>query len=376
MSRETLTHLNTNVLVGFTAKRGLAWHYKADEQGSEPNHYPGAIPVEDVRRRLLNWQAVEAALYAQTGDLADINPIDMLAMNSQAEMAKYVLGKLGMRHQPDRKAISRSDDESVMGVFKDGYQPHQYDQWLLETVANILDDTLSIGSAGLLKGGAVAWVQVEVPDNCSVQAGDVPVEFRPNLLATTSFDGSIATTFKRTATIVVCDNTREIALGEKGQRFKAKHSRNSGFKLLEAREALGVLHSATDDFAAEVTALAATRVSAAQFNAFVDALVLTDTSGKVRTWAELRDKKSTASLTMAENKRDALMRLWNHDERVAPWRGNAWGVAQMVNTFNHHEGTVRGSSRPERNMLNAVTGKTGTADAEAMTLLGKVLANA
>lgn len=50
MSRETIHHLNTQVLVGFTDQRGTAWHYRRDEQGDEPNHYPAAIPVEDVRR--------------------------------------------------------------------------------------------------------------------------------------------------------------------------------------------------------------------------------------------------------------------------------------------------------------------------------------
>ena len=33
MSRETLQHLNTNVLIGHTEQRGTAWHYRAEEQG-------------------------------------------------------------------------------------------------------------------------------------------------------------------------------------------------------------------------------------------------------------------------------------------------------------------------------------------------------
>jgi hypothetical protein len=57
MSKETLQHLNANTLIGFTDKRGHAWHYRADEQGAEPNHYPGAIPLEDVQRRLFGWTA-------------------------------------------------------------------------------------------------------------------------------------------------------------------------------------------------------------------------------------------------------------------------------------------------------------------------------
>ena len=105
---------------------------------------------------------------------------------------------------------------------------HQYREWLVGTVANILDDDLSISSAGLLREGAVAWVEVSVPESITTPEG---VEFRPNLLATTSFDGSIATTFKRTVTDVVCDNTREAALAEKGQAYKVKHSRNSHAQL-------------------------------------------------------------------------------------------------------------------------------------------------
>ena len=55
MSAETFESLNKNILVGFTDPqygRGNAWHYRADLQGDEPNHYPHAIPVDDVLRRL------------------------------------------------------------------------------------------------------------------------------------------------------------------------------------------------------------------------------------------------------------------------------------------------------------------------------------
>ena len=48
-----------------------------------------------------------------------------------------------------------------------------------------------------------------MPDKIATPDG---VAFRPNLLATTSFDGSIATTYKRTVTITVCDNIRELWL--------------------------------------------------------------------------------------------------------------------------------------------------------------------
>jgi len=60
MSAETSTWLNTRTLIGFTDQRGHAWHYRSSDQGDEPNHYPGAIPIGDVRRRLFDWSATAA----------------------------------------------------------------------------------------------------------------------------------------------------------------------------------------------------------------------------------------------------------------------------------------------------------------------------
>lgn len=42
MSKETLQHLNTNTLIGFTDKRGHAWHYRAAD-GSGFAHLPQLV---------------------------------------------------------------------------------------------------------------------------------------------------------------------------------------------------------------------------------------------------------------------------------------------------------------------------------------------
>lgn len=336
MSKETISWLNLNTLIGFTDKRGHAWHYKAAEQGQENNHYTGAIPVSDVERRLFNWTAVEGSIVA-THMSAD-------GVITTAD--------------PDRKAIMRSDTGAILGIFKNGYEPHQYTEWLLNTVASILDDSLSIGSAGLLKGGAVAWVSVEVPDTIVTPSG---VAFRPNLLACTSFDGSVATTFKRCITNVVCDNTMAAGLGERGETFKVKHTRYSGMKLIEAREALNVIHNVADSFAAQVEELTNTTVTDRQWNAFLDSLV------------PMKPTDSKRSVTMATNKRQAISLMYDHDTRVAPWRGTAWGVVQAVNTFTHHGGIVRGADRAERNMLRAVTGGVDTLDSSTLDTLMAVM---
>ncbi len=41
--------------------------------------------------------------------------------------------------------------------------------------------------------------------------------------------------------------------------------------------------------------------------------------------------------------------------------------------MEHHEGIVRGTTRPERNMLRTVTGDFGNLDREVMNTLNKIL---
>lgn len=335
MSTETSKWLNQNVLVGMTDKRGTAWHYKASDQGSEPNHYAGAIPVDDVRRRLFSWNAVQVPMWVDV-------PQDLRTERGPMTVV------------PNRTAIVRDDTYDVLGVVSESYQPHQYDEWLLKSVASILDDDLVIGSAGLLKGGAIAWTQVEMPDNFRV----ADVEFRPNLLATTSFNGSIATTYKRTVTVVVCDNTRNAALAERGSEISIRHTSNSQMRYVDARSALQIVHTMADEFGREIELLLAMKVSDGKFENFVKKHV------------PVKDDESKQAVTRAENTRLELINLWQNDVRVAPWRGTGFGVLQAVNTHRQHMRPTRGNTiAVERTMVDSLTGKLEIHDQKAVALL-------
>lgn len=352
MSKETINWLNTNTLIGNTDKRGKAWHYRADEQGEQSNHYAGPIPVEDVEERLFGWEIVSRPSYTTVPCGIE----DMTGLDAEGNPYKLILIEGEQR-------MMRSDTHLVMGpAFKAGYRTHQYREWLLRNVATILDDDLGISSAGLLKGGAVAWVEVSIPDTITTPQG---IDFRPNLLAATSCDGSIATGYGATNTCTVCDNTMGQARAEKGRKIKYKHTANSLKKVVEAREAVGIVHTIADDYQEQLNYLESITVTPQRFTKFVDKFVLTDSTGKVREWKDLQGR----SKTMASSKRDTLMRLYKHDNRVAPWAGTAIGVVQAVNTFTHHEGIVRGAERAERNMLSAVEGKFDTLDSKTLDML-------
>lgn len=335
MSKETLEWLNTMTLIGNTDNRGNAWHYRAEDQGDEPNHYAGAIPVADVVRRLFFWEPITAPLSVS------------------------YLTEDGVQTITDesRKVIVRPDTRTILGAFKDGYEVHGYEEWLLKNVSSILGDTLGISSAGLLKGGAVAWVEVSVPDTITTPEG---VAFRPNLLACTSLDGTLATTYKRTVTATVCDNTLSMALGEKGQVVKYKHTRNSQAKIKDARDALAMVHQAEEDFTGIVKALCETAVTDEVWRAFLDIHVpMPEDEGRGR--------------TLAANKRAAFKNLYTNDVRVSPWAGTAFGVLQADNTYRHHVQPIRGTIRAERNAFHALNGTTDEGDALALANLTRAL---
>jgi hypothetical protein len=55
-----------------------------------------------------------------------------------------------------------------------------------------------------------------------------------------------------------------------------------------------------------------------------------------------------------------------------PWKNTAWGVVAAMNTYGQHVSIVRGMSRPERNMLNMVTGEFEKSDADTLEILARV----
>lgn len=354
MSKESQEWLNSNVLIGCTTRRGNAWHYRADlqtpwsftlEDGTTEigvgNHYDAGIPIAHVTGRLFNWEPLTGPIYAEVdGQFVEI---------------------------PNQKRVYPSDDPThTFYLAKESYQPHPYDDTLVGGVSDLLDTgkgDLVISSAGLLKQRAIAWVEVSVPDSITTPEG---IEFRPNLLTTTSLNGSIATTYKRTATDVVCDNTRSIALAEKGQQFKVKHSRYSNLKLADAREALAIIHSTADEIEQEFAELCRIDVTDRQFFDIV-AEVTAPPKGKEPT------KNFT---TIRERKTEQLSQLWRNDNRVTPWAGTGYGVVQAFNTWEQHfKGTRNGTTMAERNMLATVNGDIEENDRMVYATMMNVLSN-
>lgn len=366
MSKETLEWLNANVLIGFTddrehwAGQGYASARGEDQlirpwfaQEGYDGGYIGPVPVDAVRERLFAWEAIEGPLSATVP--CDITEAD--SMDAEGNPFRNIV-------LPDHKAIMRSDNDFIMGVFKQGYTVHQYDEWLIENVASILDDDVQIDSAGLLMGGGVAWVSVSMPEVLSTSAD---FAFRPRILSFTSHNGKHSTTYMRSVSAPVCDNSlaAEIA-GGNGHKVRIKHSANSGLKIAGARDALGILYQQADEVATFFEKLTEWEVTNKQFKAILDSIEpmpdpVTGDGGKVT---------NQRAITMADNRRLVITKLYVEDHRAAPWKGTALGVLQAFNTFDQQERSVNGQ-RIERQMVATLDGSVGKYDREVLDMVGR-----
>lgn len=357
MSQETSKWLNTMTLIGNVAKRGKAWHYRASDQGAESNHYDGPIPEKDIIRRLFDWQPIIATSGAFWDEAVD---------GSLITRQRKFNNRITLLHP---KTLDR------LGEFTDGFTVHPYDEWLVGNTKLLLDNgELGYSSAGLLKKGAQAWVQVEFPETMEVEG--TGILHRPFITAATSMDGSLATSYTRGTQLVVCDNTLAAAMGETDKlQVKRRHSKGSLGNLPEIRDALQIMYETADGVDAELRALVESTVTDQQWDAFLDAH-LGERPEPGSTPAEKR------AMTRYENRRDQFQNLWDNDMRCAPWRNTKFGALQVVSTHAHHVATVsqrQGEdevSRAERNMEKMVGGDFYKLDQETLDELNRVLAAA
>lgn len=119
MSRETLETLNTQTLIGFTAKRGT--------RGTTAPRTRATSRTTTRGRFLLSMCAGAVRLGAR-----------------RAEVSATIMTADGVRafHDPTRRGLSARHGRGPGGVFSRSYQIHGYEEWLLRNVADLLDDDL------------------------------------------------------------------------------------------------------------------------------------------------------------------------------------------------------------------------------------------
>lgn len=366
MSKETIEWLNENTMLGFTSHRekyaNMGWGTNFNESTGQieawwhtddfQNGYPDAIPPSEVERVLFNWEPVETEIMHKRRDGITTDNMD----------AADGIGPFVWVPSSKFKGIMHPRTEHEFGIFGiDTYKVHSYKPWLVDNINTLVDGEAGIASAGLLRGGGVAYVSVELPECVEVAGMDI----RPMLLACTSVDGTKATTYKMVTQLPVCDNTLDVALqqvnGDTGM-FKIKHSAKSIGRLGDARAALGILYKHTDEMVQFLDTLSNVDVTDAQFQQIIRGIkdipepVTKMEKGKLVV-------TNQRAITIAENLHHDLNKMWNSDPRCKQWNGTLLGAFQTVNTWHNHE-RPNSDNGVERVMTATISGQVAAFDAE------------
>ena len=144
------------------------------------------------------------------------------------------------------------------------------------------------------------------------------------LLVNTSHDGSVAIQASITPVRVVCANTLNLALGNRGrggsvkQSFKIRHTQTASGKVQIAREALGLANAYIDEFSLMANKMIQTEVSKKKFDEIVSAL-----------YPEPKDDSKKVALTKYVNKIDLINEIYvgQFNNTIT---GTAWGVANAL----------------------------------------------
>lgn len=354
LSRETEVWLNTMVLRGCTETHGMPWWDNEGiriSEGSEGNIYPHAIPMADVNEKLFNFEVIERPIFVPVA--CDITQAETLVDGVPTRFVK-VDGRKAMI--ADDELSSDSTNVDAMGVFRSGFTGHPF-KGLADAVEAVTDENLPVFSAGLLRKRAVGWVSFTLPETRT----ESDFEFYPFLTGSTSFDGTLATTFASHTGIVECDNTLDGA-NMTDRRIKVRHSRHSKLRLESARDALQILVQSGDETAKAVHDLSVWKISETEWVNLLNVLVPIP-----------EDEDNKRGITVALNKRETLEDLYRTDPRCATWKGTALGVLQTFNTFGQHEQQVRGDAhRAERNMAAVLSGRAAKSDVSVLTALTAV----
>lgn len=371
---KAIAWLNDNVLMGYIADHEkwagqpytmvdpegnmTPWFASPDYQGG----YTEEVPVEAVMH-LFRHHVLEGPVFSYV----PCSPIEADYMDEKGRPFRKV-------QDLTRKAIIHPETGAFFNIRKARYGIHQFDEWLVKNVANIIDDALKIGSAMLLSEGAVAAVSVELPETIVTKAG-FPV--RPRLLAYTSHDSTYQTTYMRSLLSPVCNNSLTIEIrrdGKAAQKWTQKHTTASTLRIASARDALAILYQQAEEMTAFIEKLSEWEVSDKQYRTLMNQLnpvpeVVLGTGDKQ---GQITNQRS---ITLANNKRKEITSLYVKDERVAPWRGTALGVLQAFNTYEQHERGIKGGSAGgtiERQMNATLSNEVGKFDAQVLNGLAEV----
>jgi phage/plasmid-like protein (TIGR03299 family) len=253
----------------------------------------------------------------------------------------------------------------VLGVVGERYVPLQNED-LFDFGDLMLDGGGRWETAGSIKGGRQVFGSLALERETVLDPNGVGDKVNTYLLINTSHDGSVAIQASITPVRVVCANTLNLALGNRGrggsvkQSFKIRHTATASGKVQQAREALGLANAYMDEFDVMAKNMIETEISKAKFDEIV-ALAYPAPTGE--------DKKG--SHKKHNTKIDLIQSIYvgEYNNTIA---GTKWGAFNALTERLDWYRTARGGSN--ESILAAASGFDPVTTSEKNRLLKLVQA--
>ena len=229
---------------------------------------------------------------------------------------------IGIHLKPnyDNKVLYRSDNHEALSVVSKRYKTVQPKE-VLEFYRDLtVAGGFQLETAGVLKHGRKLWALAKTGQEVMLRGGD---KVKGYLLLATSCDGSMATTAQFTSIRVVCNNTLQLAVGEKKGAVKVPHS--TTFDPIAVKRELGLGMSAWDSFMDSIQVMAERKVNKFEtMNFLVE--VLGDPALPLNEQPNQKALQSVYSLFAGGGK----------GSDMASASGTAWGLLNGVTEYVDH----------------------------------------
>jgi hypothetical protein len=220
---------------------------------------------------------------------------------------------------PNKKAIVRDDNNTIVGVHSDGYQPYQNHE-LMDLLHQVSGRTgLEIHRGGDFKGGGRIYVQLKGND---LKLGNDRIE--GFLTGVNSFDGSTSLAFGHSNTTISCQNTFFRVMS--GLQNKVRHTKSMSLKVEDICRRLDVVLEEEKQTFKYITELSETR-----FDDLIKEKVTRKLFG-IKPEINLMDEDALSTRT-----RNNLSRFYIDLNGEIQGKGdNLWGLFSGVTKYTTH----------------------------------------
>lgn len=255
------------------------------------------------------------------------NPVDHLLTASEAIKEagldwKVVLTPVEMNvngtriNIPNRRAVRRDSDNSVLGVVSPGYFPVQNAEAFTFFDSIVDSGEAKYETAGSLSGGKRVWMTAKIGEAIQIAGNDAHDLY---LLLVNDHDGTGALKIVTTLVRAVCSNTVTAGIRQNKTQWSINHRKPLDGRIAEARDALRMSFKYADAFDKEVQKMIDKEISADKFRKIMEGV--------------FPDQK------FAQNKKvDAIVDLFETSDTIigTSAEGNVWGASNALSQFLSH----------------------------------------